>query len=94
VNPPHSTNPDYDGVPQHTPASNGEARRRMQVALLQCVADDVKGHGTYPTYGKYVELFITETVTDPPEAAIYGEVIRSLTTSTSPQFHANGTLVR
>lgn len=94
VNGAHSTDPDYDGVPQHTPASNGEARRRVQVALLQCIADEVKGHGEYPTYGKYVEMFITETVKDPPNAAIYGEIIRSMTTATDPSFHANATLVK
>lgn len=88
------TLPDYDGVPQNTPASNGHARRLIQVALLQCVADGINGHGTYPTHGRYVEMFITQEVRDPPDAAIYAEIVRSLSPINEPQFHANVKLVR
>lgn len=87
------TLPDYDGVPQNTPASNGPARRLVQVALLQCVADSINGKGTYPTHGRYVEMFITEEVRDPPEAAIYGEIVRSLSTIDDPEFHANANII-
>jgi hypothetical protein len=92
--PANAGNPDFDGVPSGEVAANGPARRLVEVPLLQCLAEDVHGHATYPTGGKYVEIFITETVADPPEAAIYGEVVRSLTPSSDPDFHANVRLVQ
>jgi hypothetical protein len=87
------TLPDFDGVPQHTPASNGPARRLVEVAILQCVADGVNGHGTHPTGGQYVEMFITQEVKDPPNAAIYGEIVRALSSFNHPKFHANAALI-
>ena len=87
------TLPDFDGVPQNPPAANGQARRLVEVALLQCVADGVNGHGTYPTNGKYVEMFLTQEVKDPPNAAIYGEIVRSLSSFNDPEFHSNAGLV-
>lgn len=87
------TDPQYDGVPQNTPASNGPARRLIEVALLQCVADDVKGHHIYPSYGQYVEIFLTEPVDAAPEAAIYGEIVRPLSSVNDPEFHSNAALV-
>ncbi len=93
VNAANPTLPDFDGVPQDIPASNGQARRLVEVALLQCVADGINGHGTYPTNGKYVEMFITQEVKDPPDAAIYGEIVRSLSSYSDPEFHANAALV-
>lgn len=83
------TDPDFDGVPQDSPASNGPLRRLVKVALLQCIADDINGAGTYPTNGRYVEMFITQEVRDPPDAAIYGEIVRAITAITSPEYHAN-----
>lgn len=88
------TLPDFDGVPQDPPASNGPARRLVEVALLQCIADGINGHGTYPTNGKYVEMFITQEVKDPPDAAIYGEIVRSLSSFNDPEFHANAALIK
>lgn len=93
VDPTNPTLPDYDGAPQNTPAPNGPARRLVQVALLQCIANGINGKGTYPTHGRYVEMFITEEVRDPPDAAIYGEIVRSLSTIEDPEFHANARLV-
>lgn len=87
-------NPDVDGVPSQAPASNGPARRIVKVTVLQCIAENVKGSATYPTNGQYVEMFVTETVQDPPEAAIYAELRGSLTPATSPDFHANVQLVQ
>lgn len=87
-------NPDVDGVPSTTVASNGYARRVVKAAILNCIAENVQGHGEYPTNGQYVEMFITEYVKDPPDAAIYGEIIRPITSLTSPDFHANVRLVR
>ncbi|MSP67120.1 MAG: hypothetical protein EXQ96_03275 [Alphaproteobacteria bacterium] len=85
----NANNSDFDGVPSRAVASNGQARRLMQVAQLRCIAENVQGHGTYPTDGNYLEMFITETVKDPPAAAIYGEVVRALTPTNSPVFHSN-----
>ena len=93
VDPANPTLPDFDGVPQDAPASNGPARRLVEVTILQCVAERVNGHGTYPTNGKYVEMFITQEVKDPPDAAIYGEIVRSLSSFNDPEFHANAALV-
>jgi len=94
VNATYPTLPDFDGVPQHQPAPNGPARRLVKVALLQCVADGINGYGTYPTHGRYVEMFITQEVRDPPDAAIYGEIVRSLSPLNEPEFHANVQLVK
>ncbi len=85
--------PDYDGVPSQTPASNGYARRMVVVTVLQCAALGVSGAGTYSTDGNYVAMMVTETVLDPPEAAIYGELLGTLTQATSPDFHANVQLI-
>lgn len=86
--------PDHDGEPTGEVASNGPDRRLVQVALLQCVADNVHGKGTYPSHGRFVEMFITEEVREPPAAAFYGEVVRGLSPSYEPDFHANVRLVQ
>jgi hypothetical protein len=93
ADPANANDNDFDGVPTQTEAANGYARRLVQVAQLNCVAEGINGYGTYPTDGNYIEVFLTETVKDPPDAAIYGEVVRPLTTINSPQFHANVRLV-
>ena len=89
VAPDDPTDPFFDGVPTATIASDGNQRRVMTIAQLQCIADDVKGHGFYPTNGNFLEMFITEPVSDPPEAAIFGEVIRALTANNSSEYYAN-----
>lgn len=94
ADPANADDPNFDGVPSTAVASNGQARRLVQVPLLQCIAEGVSGHGTYPTGGKYVEIFITETASAAPEATIYGEVVRAITPSTNPDFHANVRLIR
>jgi hypothetical protein len=38
-------------------------------------------------------MFITQEVKDPPDAAIYGEIVRSLSSYSDPEFHANAALV-
>ncbi len=83
--------PDYDGVPSQTVASNGQARRLMKVAVLQCIAEGVKGSHAYPTNGNFVEIFITQSVKN---KAVYGEIVRPLTPSNDPGFHANVKLVQ
>lgn len=87
-------NRDYDGEPSRPVAPNGPRRRLLKVPLLNCVADDVHGHGTYPSNGRFIEVFVTEEVREPPEAAIYGEVVRGLTPANDPDYHANVRLVR
>lgn len=86
--------PDFDGVPSQAVASNGYARRVVEVAVLQCIAEGVRGSHSYPTNGNYVEMFITEAVDGAPAGGIYAEIIRPLTTSNDPDFHANVHLVR
>lgn len=87
-------NPDVDGVPSQAVAANGPARRLVQVAVIQCVANNVQGAHTYPTNGNYVELFLTQAVPEEPEGAIYGEIVRPLTPTNDPDFHSNVSLVR
>ncbi|MBO6521994.1 MAG: hypothetical protein JJ900_17925 [Rhodospirillales bacterium] len=86
-------NPDVDGVPSSTVASNGYARRIVEVAVLQCVSDNVQGSHTYPTNGNYVEMFVTEATPDEPAGGIFGEIIRPLSPNNDPDFHANVALV-
>ena len=83
-----------DGVPDQPVASNGPQRRIVQVAQLNCIAENIHGKGTYPTEGNYVEVFLTESVKTPPDSAIYGEVVRALSAANAPEFHANVRLVR
>jgi hypothetical protein len=81
--------PDFDGEPSQPVAANGPLRRVMEVALLKCDTYNVHGNGQYPTEGQYVEVFITEYVQDPPNGAIYGEVIRGITPLNAPEFYSN-----
>lgn len=85
--------PDHDGRPSAPVASNGPARRLLKVAVLQCVADSVRGRHAYPTNGNFVEVFMTETVDDAPKGALYGEFVRPLSPGVDPDFHANARLV-
>ena len=93
-------NPDYDGVPRSTnPTAYGDVtkdykRRLVQVVQLQCTSLDVKGKHEYPTQANYLEIFITEHMKDPPNADLYGEVVRSLSPTNNPEFHANVRLIR
>lgn len=93
ADPANADDPDYDGVPSQAVASNGFARRLINVAVLECKADGINGHGTYPTNGRFVEIFLTEDVKDPPDAAILGEIVKRLTPTSSPDYHANVRLV-
>jgi hypothetical protein len=86
--------PDYDGVPSQSVASNGYARRLVQVAVLQCQAEGVKGAHEYPTNGNYLEMFITEAVDGAPAGGIYAEIVRTLTPNNSPDFHSNVKMVQ
>ncbi|HVG81518.1 MAG TPA: hypothetical protein VNB28_04475 [Methylomirabilota bacterium] len=96
----HANDPNYDGVPR---ASNKTAyqnveqdysRRLIQVVQLQCTTLGVKGKHEYPTQANYLEIFITEHMQNPPNADLYGEVVRSLSPTNNPEFHANVKLIR
>jgi hypothetical protein len=93
VDPADADDPEYDGEPSQTVALDGPARRIVEVALLKCATHNIQGSGSYPTEGNYLEMFITEYVPDPPDAAIYGEVVRGLTPLNSPEFYSNVMLV-
>ncbi|SCA55723.1 hypothetical protein MTBPR1_120029 [Candidatus Terasakiella magnetica] len=90
----HADDPAYDGVPTGTVASNGAKRRLVQVAILQCIADEVRGSHNYPSNGRYLEMFVTQAVPDAPAGAIYGEIVRPLSMTVTPDFHANVRLVK
>ncbi|MCH7694352.1 MAG: hypothetical protein IID50_12995 [Proteobacteria bacterium] len=91
VDPLNPDDPDYDGVPSNTVAPDGYARRLMKVAVLQCIAEGVRGKHSYPTNGNFVEIFITEAVDD---KTIYAELVRPLSPSNDTNFHANVKLVQ
>ena len=82
-----------DGEPDDPVASNGALRRVVEVAILQCVALDVRGRGTYPTGGKYIAAFVTEKAGNPPNSTIYGELIGQLTPASSENYHANARII-
>lgn len=82
---------DFDGVPVNEPEVD-PLRRVVVAAVVQCVAQNVQGHGEHPASG-YVFLFLTETVPGPPDADVYGEIIGPFNSDTSPDFHVNARLV-
>lgn len=93
ADPAKDKNPWFDGVPSQTPASNGYKRRLLQIAVLDCVAEGIKGSGTYPSNGNYVDMFITEPAQVPPDMKVFGELAGVLTPATAPDFHANVQLI-
>lgn len=89
---PPSVNIPANGVPATAPIADAK-RRVVKAAILDCVAQSVAGSGDFPTFGRYVDLFLTEPVPGPPDATAYAEVISAVTESTSADFHANVQLV-
>ncbi|MCI0430234.1 MAG: Tad domain-containing protein [Rhodospirillales bacterium] len=100
ASPANEHDPNYDGEPRPTnPTAYGDvakdySRRLVTVVQLQCTSLDVKGKHEYPTQANYLEIFITEYMQDPPNADLYGEVVRSLSPTNNPEFHANVKLIR
>jgi Flp pilus assembly protein TadG len=92
--------PNYDGKPRptrptyHNDPAKDYSRRLVQVVQLQCTSNGVKGKHEYPTKANYLEVFITEYMQNPPNAHLYGEVVRPLTPTNNPEFHANVRLIR
>ncbi len=86
---------DYDGEPQTAPAADPR-RRLVKVALLKCDQLGVAGSGTYPTNGRFLEVFVTQQVRKPSEpygGRIMGEVVRMLNSRNSLDFLANARLL-
>ena len=86
ITPPSADIP-ASGVPSSTPSTNIK-RRVVQVAVLRCVAQDVKGSGTFSTNGRYVETFVTEGMPNVSDD-LFGEIIHPIDESNSANFHAN-----
>jgi hypothetical protein len=68
-------------------------RRVLKAAVLDCSALGVQGAGTYSTFGRYVEVFLTEAVSSPPDADIYGELVGPLLQEYSGDYHLNVQLI-
>jgi Flp pilus assembly protein TadG len=79
------------GVPSSTPSSDPK-RRVVKVAVLKCDALNVKGSNTYPTFGNFVEMFITEPM-ESTQSDLYAEVVGPVSIRDSDNFHANIRLV-
>jgi hypothetical protein len=100
ANPTYEHDPNYDGKPRpsrppyHNDPAKDYSRRLVQVVQLQCTSHGVKGKHEYPTQANYLEVFITEHMSNPPAADLYGEVVRPITPTNSPEFHANVRLIR
>jgi hypothetical protein len=75
------------GVPTSTPSSDIK-RRVMKVAVLNCTALGVQGSGDYPTFGRYVEVFLTEEVAT-SQANTYAELVGPLLQQFSDDIHVN-----
>lgn len=80
------------GIPKSTP-SNDPKRRVVKVAVLKCDALNVKGSHTYPTFGNFVEMFLTEPVGAAPASDIYAELIGPVSIFNLDHYHANIRLV-
>ena len=80
-----------EGTPTPT-ASTDPKRRVLKVAVLDCTALGVQGSGTYPTFGRYVEVFLTEEVSD-TQSATYTEIIGPLINRYSTDIHVNVQLI-
>jgi hypothetical protein len=100
ANPANENDPNYDGKPRssrppyYNDPAKDYARRLVHVVQLQCTSNGVKGKHDYPTQANYIEMFITEYMASPPQAHLYGEVVRPITPTNSPEFHANVRLIR
>jgi Flp pilus assembly protein TadG len=91
VTPPGAAIP-ATGVPVSA-ASADLKRRVLKIAVLNCNALGVMGSGDYPTYGRYVEVFLTEEV-DGTRASTYVEVVGPLLQQFSDDVHINVHLIQ
>ena len=79
------------GVPTSS-ASTDIKRRVVKIAVLDCAALGVQGSADYLTYGRYVEVMLTEEVAA-TGADTYSEVIGPLLQQYSDDVHINVQLV-
>lgn len=77
-----------NGNPVNNTPVDDPRRRVIEVVMLNCNADNVKGNGgPYNSNGKYFEMFVTEYVDK--DHTIYGEIVRGITPGNSNKLHAN-----
>ncbi len=81
-----------DGAPAST-ASDDIKRRVLKIAVLNCTELGVRGNGTFPTFGRYVEVFLTEVVGSNQDDT-YTEVIGPLVQEFSDDIHINVQLIQ
>lgn len=76
--------------------TQGEDRRLVKVPVVNCQAEGVKGKGTYPSSGAFLEVFLTRRVGDSGDLkhALIGEIVREVTPENDPNYHANVRLAR
>jgi hypothetical protein len=79
------------GTPSSTP-SDDVKRRVLKIAVLNCTELGVQGSGTYPTFGRYVEVFLTAAV-DSNQGDTYTEIIGPLLQEFSDDIHINVQLI-
>ena len=72
-----------NGVPTSVPVVDPK-RRLLKAVILDCQAQGVAGAGTYRTFGRYVEVFVTEPVPAPPDATAYAEIVSAVTDESDP----------
>ena len=73
----------YSDYVTKAPATSGLDAKFIEVTLAPQLVDFLFAQiysamfgGAATTNGKYVEMFITQEVKDPPNAAIYAEIVR------------------
>ena len=70
---------DYDGIPDPNHVSSGtvKGRRVLNVAVVNCIAQDLNGRETFTMFGRegFAKIFLTESSKAPPERKIWGEYI-------------------
>ena len=93
----HEDDNDWDGVPPtgvpETTLDPSYKRRVMKIAVAECAEAGFNGQSELPADGVFLEIFLTEEAEEPPQMAIYGEIIGKITANTSLEFHGNVRLV-
>ncbi len=93
-----TTEPDNnwkDGRPPAGATVSGqqEKRRVIKIAVAKCNEFSFNGQSELPQDSRYLEIFLTEQAEEPPNMAIYGEIMGKVTANTSLEFHGNVRLV-
>lgn len=85
-----ATDPRYDGAPDGDHVDDPR-RRVVKAVLLRCQELGVRGSGTYPSSGSYIEYFLTEPAS---QQDVLAEVVGFVTRTTSSDYHANVRLLQ